>query len=282
MTDEFFALLNDGKDNEALEGVFGTKDNTPEIFGLKGYCYYYGVGDCPENDDAAYAYFEAGAYSQDSLSLYCLGIMCDEGRTPDQAEGGPRQRHDQFDAEDFMTRCECAHGTFESAACLWLGEYFMDSTRGEDPEVGVEYYERAAAAGIQEAVKALAEYYWEMAGYREYKDPEYNEKLFHWQQLAYEGNPHDESYNYGCLLDGSFPGIPENLRLCLKLYEEDYEFGHSQGARALARHYEALSTDPRLSDEVALKAAKTAEIWDERADKNAENDYEPEQIIEED
>lgn len=281
LTDDFFRLLDDNRDSEAVR-LLDTAPHTPEADALRGYAVYYGIGGMKEDDDRAFALFEKGAESGDSLSLYMLGIMCDDATTPDQAEGGPRQKYDQYDAETFMTRCaDNPEGKFAAMAWLWLGEYFIDSTRGEDPETGEEYLEKAADVGFGEAVEILRDRAEDRAEYHDWKDPEANGRAFRWEQRAYELNPHDESYNYGRLFDG-VPGIPENKRLALKLYEEDYEFGHSQGARALALHYEERANDLSIPVEERAESKVLAQAWHERADKNAENDYPPEQIIEED
>lgn len=281
LTHDFFNLLNDNKDIEAV-ALLNDAPHTPEADALRGYAMYYGIGGTPEDDERAFQIFENGVAAGDSLSQYMLGIMCEDASTPDQAEGGPRQKYDWYDAERFMTLCaENTEGAFAGMAWLWLGKYFIDSTRGEDPELGEEYLEKAAEADFDEAAEILRDRAEDRAEYYDWQDVEANGCLLRWQQRMYEMNPHDESYAYGRLFSG-VPGIPENLRLALKLYEEDYEFGHSQGARALALHYEARAEDLTLAVADRAEAKVLAQAWHERADRNAENDFPPEQIIEED
>lgn len=279
LTDDFFSLLADGRDEEAV-ALLGKAPSSPERDGLLGYCLYNGIGGFPQDDERAFLLFEQGALVSDSLSLYELGLMCENGDTPDQREGGPRQKYDHYDAEGFMQRCADGDGTFAATAWLWLGEYFLDSARGGDPECGVEYLEKAADAGMPDAVELLAVHYREIADYFGYGDPDANRRLLRWQQIAYENNPHDESYNYGMLLDG-VEGIPANVRLALKLYEEDWEHGHSQGARALALHYGRRAADPALAADERAEAAVLSRAWHERAGRNAGNDYSTEQSAEE-
>lgn len=155
LTDDFFALLNEDRETEAV-ALLEDAPATVEADGLRGYVLYYGIGGTPEDDERAFRIFERGVKSYDSLSQYMLGIMCEDATTPDQAEGGPRQKYDHYDAERFMTLCAGnEEGHFAAMAWMWLGEYFIDSTRGEDPELGEEYLEKAAAAGFEEAAEIL-------------------------------------------------------------------------------------------------------------------------------
>lgn len=286
--EKFFSLLADDHENEAAEFVASLAPS-PVKDGLTGYCHYNGIGRTEADDEAAFDCFERGAAGGDSLSLYHLGLMCDRAETPDQREGGPRQKYDHYDAETFMERCADGHGMMEQWACLWLGEFYADSARGGDPEIALEYYERADSLDNDEAAGILAQYYTDRAEYEEYGDPATNALLLKWQQRAYELNHEDESYNYGRLLYEGFAGIPPQRDMALQLFEEDWEAGHSSGARALALHYEAearemmarAATDAEAAQRVA-ECRVLAQAWHERADENAENDFEPEQIIEED
>lgn len=280
LTDTFFNLILEEKEHEAAD-VLRQSPDTPEAEGLRGYAFYCGIDSPYADTDKAFEHFGLGAAGNDSLSLYYLGIMCERGETPDQCTGGERQKYDHCDAERFMVLCADGHGIMEEWACLWLGQYFYDSARGGDSGEAVGCFVRAADLGNEEAVEWLVQIYADCAEYEDYADVQTNMELFRWQEKAYENNPHDESYNYGRLLYGGIPGIPANLRLALKLYEEDFEFGHSQGARALALHYESEAGKTEDTGE-AEKFAALADMWHERADRNAENDYEPEQIIEED
>lgn len=280
LTNTFFSLLSEEKEYEAA-AVLREAPDSPENCGLRGYACYCGIDSPYADTDKAFEYFELGAEENDSLSLYYLGIMCERGETPEQRTGGEHQKYDHYDAERFMSLCADGHGIMEQWACLWLGQYYHDSAHGGDPEEAVTYFVRAADLENEEAVEWLAHIYADYAEYEDYADEQRNLEMFKWQEKAYENNPHDESYNYGHLLYGGIPGIPANLRLALKLYEEDFEFGHAQGARALALHYEN-EAEKAEDAEQAEKFTALAEIWHERADRSAENDYEPEQIIEED
>lgn len=238
------------------------KNGNYEAFGLMGYLTYYGLGGIENDYTQALIWFEKGAKGNDSLSLYYLGLMC-------EAYEGTEGKYDWYDAEPFMTRCADGRGKYAQFAALWLGDFFGDSAKGGDPEVSVDYYTMAAELGNEDAVKSLAEHYYDEAEYAEFKDEKLNKLLYKYQEEAYENNPHDESFNYGYLIEHGI-GTQKNMRLAMKLYEEDYTFGHSQGARALARHYEQTGNE------------KEAGYWHDKADENLENDYEPEQEIEED
>lgn len=265
LTDGFFDLLGRDKEEEALR-LLESAPESAETDGLRGYAHYCGTGGRPCDDRRAFGCFERGAAAGDSLSLYGLGLMCWNGDTPDRCGKGPRRKYDSYDAAAFMERCADAGGALAAAALLWLGVYFLDSARGGDPDAGVGYLERAADAGADEAAAILAGHYRAIAQCREYGDERTNRELFRWQQAAYENDPHGESYNYGRLLYG-VPGIAAEQALALKLYEEDYEFGHREGAEALARHYARRAADGTLAPGERAGAAERSRVWRRRAER---------------
>ena len=256
-------LICEGHYDEALPLVAEEcRNGNPTAYGYMGYMTYYGEAGIECDYKQALMWFEKGAEENDSLSLYYMGLMC-------EAYEGTEDKYDWYDAEPFMTRCAEQKGMYAQFAALWLGEFFGDSAKGGDPEVSIDYYTLAAELGNDDAIKYLAEYYYDEAENAEFKDENLNRQAYKYQEEAYEQNPHDESFYYGYLLEHGI-GTPQNLRLAMKLYEEDYTFGHSQGPRALANHYE------QVGDE------KQTAYWHSKADENVMNDYEPEQEIEED
>ncbi len=135
-----------GDTPESLAKALEQTDSFPGHFGRDGLlamaCYRgWGVEADPEE---AFRHAKCGMQAGDALACYVLGLMCANGDTPDQRTGGPRQEYDHYDAERFMQMAAEAGGPWAVKAHLWLGDYFMDSCRGEDPDEGREHYQVAA------------------------------------------------------------------------------------------------------------------------------------------
>ena len=105
LTDRFISTLADREHipevaEEAAEMVTGAP-NSPERTGLMAYMYHEGIG-VPVDMDECFRLAEKAAFEGgDGLGYFLLGFMCDNAETPDQAEGGPRQKYDHYDAERF-------------------------------------------------------------------------------------------------------------------------------------------------------------------------------------
>ena len=136
-----------GDTSESMEKAVRMVENasdSPERDGLMALIYYGGWGVAVDNEKAFF-HAERGMRMNDGASCYVLGLMCANGDTPDQREGGRRQVYDHYDAERFMEMAAETDSPWAVKAHLWLGAYFMDSCRGEDPEEGIEHYKAAAS-----------------------------------------------------------------------------------------------------------------------------------------
>ena len=199
---------------------------SPESDGLLAYMYHQGIG--VEVDlDKAFDFAERGAQGNDGTALYLLGHMCDNAETPDQAEGGPRQKYDQYDAESFMERCARTESPWAEAAHLWLGDFFLDMARGGDPDVAIEHYEAIGHVN-SDAAGMLSDIYWDEYAYK----PDAASKAYEWTLEAVRLNPHDYSYRMGCICADGI-GCPPSLRLARKYFEDAYCFGHPDAQKAL-------------------------------------------------
>lgn len=285
LSDKFYDHIRDLKENEAIaylkeispcepqikevtaedgttyNTVENVKEFEGELSGMWGYIYYHGIGTYTEDDDVAFDLFENGASQNDSFSLYALGNMCADGTTPDQMQGGPRQKYDHYDASSFMERCSESNGEFAPAAWFWLGDYYLDSARGGDPELGIEYLHKAYEGGVSLAAPSMAKYYYDKAEAHDFKDIAANQIYLRWQQEAYEVDPHNQAFDYGMALYGMLFGLQPNIRLALKLFEEDYEAGGYDGAMTLALHYEHEAQTDKYDSEMRATFKKQAEHW---------------------
>ncbi|MGM9842841.1 MAG: hypothetical protein ACI30S_01315 [Muribaculaceae bacterium] len=216
-TDDIFSIFNEA-DSLIDQG-------NPEGYALLGEAHYL-QGDF---DNATIA-FEKAIELGNARAMYDLALMCYDGLVDNS-------NYDWYDAERFMTMCYNTGTDMATDAAVWLGEYFLESTEGDDPEFGIDYLQYAADKKNSRALELLADYFFSRAEDKGFEDESLNAKAFQYQQDAYEVDPHEQSYNYGYLLYFGI-GTPQNIRLALKLYEENYEFGHHEGAEALMEHYE--------------------------------------------
>ncbi len=109
LTDRFIETLAESENvpeatEEIVKMVSGAPDS-PERTGLLAYMYHEGIG-VPVDLDKCFELAEKAAFGGgDALGYLLLGFMCDNSETPDQAEGGPRQKYDHYDAERFYAEC---------------------------------------------------------------------------------------------------------------------------------------------------------------------------------
>lgn len=251
LSEKFYDMLDEYEENPALGGKIAemvlSAPDTPESDGLLAYIYHEGIG-VEANLDKCFEYAgKAVNEGGDGLGYFLLGFMCDNAETPDQAEGGPRQKYDHYDAERFYGKCAETDSRWAVPAHLWLGYYFMDSARGGDPEVAVEHFE-AIADKNDDAVEALCDYYWGFYDYlsEDAADEELYKKVFHWTQKAYDIDPQEYAYQLGCLYEDGV-GCTPSFAKAREFFEEAYGHGDKLAVDALVDIYEARLDEPGLS-----------------------------------
>lgn len=290
LSDRFFDILDGHEEDPARQGeaadlVLNAK-GCPERDGLLALMYHDGIG-VHGDLDKCFEYAEKSATGGgDALGYFLLGYMCDNAETPDQKEGGPRQKYDHYDAERFYELCAGYDSRWKEAACLWLGDYYMNMARGGDPEIGVEYYE-AVANESAEAAGALGDYYWDLLMPEFLDDEEWAAQLFKWTSVAARLAPDDYLFRLGWIYADGL-GCPEDLRKAMKFFEEASSHGDWRGADAMAKilsekleHIEEENPKERA----ALEGRIT--YWEELAAKLHEeeledNEKDPDNPIEED
>lgn len=270
LSDRFHELLSESETRpsrlkELVRAVRNAPDS-PEREGLLALMYHEGIG--VEADlDRCFAHAERAAAGRDGLGWFMLGYMCDNIETPDQAEGGPRQKYDHYDAERFYELCAGTDSRWAPQAHLWLGDYYMDFARGGDPEVGAEHYE-AVADSIPEAAEALSDYYWGIYAAGTLEEEEAR-KLYKYTLEAVQGNPHDYSYRMGCLYaEGTGLPAPE-FRLARKYWEDAYEFGEAEAADAIAELYAArlAGLGSEASEDERARCRREIDSWRKLAER---------------
>ncbi len=295
LSDDFHSLLAAAEDDPAMtakaaELVLSAPIDS-ESTGLLALMYHEGIG-VPADLDKCFALAEkAVAEGGDGLGYFLLGYMCDNAETPDQAEGGPRQKYDHYDAERFYELCSRTDSRWATPAHLWLGDYYMDSAQGGDPEIAVEHYE-AIGEKNGDAACRLSDYYWDQLTVdavipEEYRDKNLREKIFKWTQLAVRDNPHDYSYRMGwCYADGIGCDARKGFRLARKYWEDAYGFGDWRAADAIATLFEErLEELPPDADEWEReRCRKEIASWRKLAEKTREREWaeEPDCSMEED
>lgn len=256
---------------------------TPESTGLLAYMYHEGIG-VDVNLDRCFELAEEAAFNGgDSLGYFLLGYMCDNVETPDQAEGGPRQKYDHYDAERFYEKCAEIESMWSSQAHLWLGDYYLDMARGGDPDVGVEHYE-AIANDNEEAASRLSDYYWNLIMPEYFEDEEWRAALFKWTTIAEQFNPEEYAYRMGWIYADGL-GCEQSVDKAVEYFEKVYNYGDWRGARAIAQCYEEFILDTKEpgTKERAL-CEQTIKIWNDRADRMRAEELlnDPDNCIEED
>lgn len=279
LSDDFHSMLNGHEDDpevhKALARMVLGAPVTPESNGLLALMYHEGMG-VGMNLDRCLGLAEKAAAGGDGLGYFLLGYMCDNHETPDQASGGPRQRYDHYDAERFYELCAQTPGRWAPHAHLWLGDFYMDSARGGDPEVAVGHYE-ACGYDNAEAAGRLSDYYWEQLTVdalipEEYRTPHLEAKVFNWTHEAARLNPGDYSYRMGwCYADGIGCNAAEGFELAQKYWEEVHAHGDLRAADALATLFEErlekLPDDGKHGEERS-RCRRQMEKWRREAGKD--------------
>lgn len=288
LTDTFLRMFEHKDDNsESLRKIYELISDAPdssERDGLMALLLHEGIG-VPTSLEKSFEYAEKAALEGgDALGYYILGYMCDKAETPDQAEGGPRQKYDHYDAERFYEKCAEKESNWKKYACNWLGDHFLNMARGGDPELGVEYLEQIAEDDA-EAAERLSDYYWDIV-IPDYPDDERAEDLFRWTKKAVELDEEDEEFLYrlGWLYADGI-GCEKSFWLALKYFGLAYFAGDWRGAESIANLLEErLDEGHDLSPEEVKEFRTDIDGWRRKAKtmKDEEDTEEPDPSIEED
>lgn len=240
LSKEFYRLLGESEsDPQAEEKAAKLVLDAPvdsESRGLLALIYHDAIG--VERDlDKAFEYAEKAAADDEGVALYLLGFMCDNAETPDQFEGGPRQKYDHYDAEHFMERCAATSSSWAVDANLWLGRYFFDMARGGDPEYAVECLERIGDDD-DEAAAMLSDYYWNLLdvdySHSEEEQADLGRKALKWTEAAARMNAHDYSFRLGCcFMEGIGCEEGPDFQKARKYLEEAHELADPRAAEVL-------------------------------------------------
>ncbi len=270
LSDKFHNLLydceNNGRDFDDIVKLVNSADESAEKQGLQALMYHDGIGVDIDLDKCFDLAEKAAFEGNDGLGYYLLGYMCENAETPDQAFGGPRQKYDHYDAERFYEICAEIDSRWREPARIWLGDYYMDSAKGGDPDVGVEYYESIAEVNAEAAGK-LSDYYWELSMIDNYEESEWTEQLFKWTVKAAELNPEEYSYRMGCMYADGL-GCKKNPETAMHYFSKAYSFGDWRGAKAIANCLEVyLSDKSYLENHSKTELENEIKVWNERSEK---------------
>lgn len=288
LSDRFHDMLCGHEDDPAVQGevaelVFNAADS-PERDGLLALIYHEGIG-VPGNMDKCFDFAEKAAFDGgNGLGYFMLGYMCDNAETPDQAEGGPRQKYDHYDAERFYELSSKIDSKWREFAILWLGDYYMDMAKGGDPEIAVEYYESIAENNAEAAGK-LSDFYWNLIMPEYIEDEEWTSKLFKWSRVAESLNPEEYTYRMGWIYADGL-GCEKSSQQAVEKFAKAYGYGDWRGAKSVATVFEELlEENPDIVEREDYE--EKIRLWNERADVLREKELsegldEPDNPIEED
>lgn len=236
LTECFDLMLENSNDNpEALRQIYkmvNEAPESPERDGLLAMIYHDGIGVTPDLDKC-FEYAEKAALEGDNpLGYYILGYMCDNIETPDQKDGGPRQKYDHYDAERFYEICAKKESKWKIPACNWLGDYFINFAKGGDPEIGIEYLEKIADEDAEAAGK-LSDYYWDLVMPDYTHDTDWTIPLFKWTKVAASLDPEEYIYRLGWLYADGI-GCNKSFWLALKYFSEAFFHDDWRGASSIA------------------------------------------------
>ncbi|MDE6291608.1 MAG: hypothetical protein K2M16_08750 [Muribaculaceae bacterium] len=290
LTDKVLRMLECADRDPSVPGkIFGLIKEAPENGerdGLMALALHEGIG-VPVDLDRSFRFAEKAAFKGgDALGYYILGYMCDKAETPDQAEGGPRQKYDHYDAERFYEKCAEKESHWKNYACNWLGDYFLNMARGGDPEIGIEYLEKIADYDAEAAGK-LSDYYWDIVMPDGIADSESAEALFRWTERAVRLDEGDEEYVYrmGWLYADGI-GCGKSFWLALKYFGEAFYAGDWRGAESIANllEEELNREDHGLTPEELKEFHADIKKWRKRAAamKEESDAEEPDNAVEED
>lgn len=280
LSDKFHEILagneSDPETHKIIAEMVFAADDSSERDGLLALMYHEGIG-VPVDLDKCFEFAEKAAGNCDPLGYFMLGYLCDNIETPDQEHGGPRQKYDHYDAERFYELCARTDSRWSTPARLWLGDYYMDSARGGDAEIGIEYYE-SIADNNADAAAALSDHYWNLVMPEYFDDEEWTLPLFKWTKVAQELNPEEFSYRLAWLYADGI-GCDKDPDNAVVFFSEAYDYGDWRGAKAIAIVYrEFLDENKDISEEERAEFEKEISEWEERAEQmqkeSAETDNE--------
>lgn len=235
LSDEFHKILSDTDDasarRRAADLVIQAPDS-PERTGLLALMYHEGIGVDIDLDRCFDLAEKAAVDGHDPVAFFLLGYMCDNAETPDQAEGGPRQKYDHYDAERFYDLCARSESRWKNHAIYWLSDYYMDSARGGDPDVAVDYLETIATDDA-EAAGRLSDYYWDLVVNEQIDDDDMAVRLFHWTSVAAGLDPDNYMFHLGWLLAEGV-GCDADAVKAVDAFSSAYACGDWRGPRAIA------------------------------------------------
>lgn len=273
LSDKFHEILGGREEDpaaqkEVAELVFIAPESA-ERDGLLALMYHEGIG-VPMDLDKCFELAEKAAFGgKDGLGYFLLGYMCDNAETPDQSEGGPRQKYDQYDAERFYEICAGIKSRWRDHAILWLGDYYMDSAQGGDPEIGVEYYEKIAEENA-DAAGRLSDYYWDLVMPEYIEDEEWTAQLFKWTSVAVRLDPEEYSYRMGWIYADGL-GCDKSFEKAREEFRRAYEYGDWRGAKFIAKMLEErLEENPGMEGRESCE--KEIKMWNERGDELREKE----------
>lgn len=246
---------NNPKIGKKIINLIETAPESSERDGLMSLMYHEGIGYSIDLEKS-FTLAEKAAEGCDPLGYFMLGFMCDNIETPDQAEGGPRQKYDHYDAERFYAKCAEIESRWRPYAILWLGDYYLDSAQGGDPDIAVEYLESIADNNAEAAGK-LSDYYWNLIMPEYFEDEEWRSQLFKWTTVAVKRNPEGYSYRLGWIYADGL-GCEKSYEKAFDFFLEAYLYGDEKGADAIAKIYEEY-----LEDNPELDASEKKQINDE-------------------
>lgn len=267
LSDKFQELFSEyEKDPEIGKDIYklvSEAPESPERNGLLSLMYHEGIGVAIDLDKSFEYAEKATTDCGDGLGYFMLGYMCDNIETPDQADGGPRQKYDHYDAERFYELSSKYDSKWKDSAILWLGDYYMDSAQGGDPEIGVEYYESIADHNA-DAAGALSDYYWDLIMPDYQDDEEWAAQLFKWTAKAVELDPEEYSYRMGWIYADGL-GCEQSNEKARQYFEAAYHFGDWRGAQAIASMLEAhLEDNPELTEKERKNLSDQISLWKDR------------------
>lgn len=273
LSDSFHKMLSGHEEDEAVQkNAAQMVLNAPECAerdGLLSLIYHEGIGVTVDLDKSFQYAKKAAFHGGDGLGYFMLGYMCDNAETPDQAEGGPCQEYDHYDAERFYEICSKIESRWKNHAILWLGDYYMDMAKGGDPEIAVEYYEKIAGHNA-EAAGRLSDYYWDLIMPEYIEDEEWTSRLFKWTSVAVNLNPEEYSYRMGWIYAEGL-GCERQPDKVIEEFGNAYAYGDWRGAKSIARIFEELLEGDLDAHDVA-DCKHNITLWNERGDLLREKD----------
>lgn len=252
---QFRQDINEGRYAEARELIANERPSAMRT-GMEA-LYLYAV-----DDDCEKAFAKAldGYGQEDGTAAYTLGLMIANADTPDQRTGGDRQQFDEYDAPGFMEAAARSDSPFAEDAHLWLGDYFIDSARGGDPDEAIDNYKAIVKTNIT-AAERLVEYYWDRAYYADYEGD--NSELFDSVVNAVELAPADFSYEMAWLYNEGI-GCERDFRMARKYLEDAYAMGDERAPELLSEIWQERADDTTLDSSERDLCRAQAKLWQSR------------------